>query len=91
MKRSAGGLYSVPGRGAELQPVCLTAFEVQIPPFGSREFPVDRDGSAHFSLKTVGEAIVLEMLRPVEANVRVYAVDSTIRFGEEVPAAPGKR
>lgn len=88
---SAGGLYSVPGRGTELQPICSTAFEVQIPPFGSREFPLERDGSSHFSLKTVGDAIVLEMLRPVEANVRVYAVDSSIRFGEEVTAAPGKR
>jgi len=88
---SAGGLYSVPGRGPELQPICSMAFEVQIPPFGSREFPVERDGSSHFSLKTQGDAIVLEMLRPVAANVRVYAVDSTIRFGEEVTAAPGKR
>ena len=88
---SAGGLYSVPGRGAEFEPICSTAFEVQIPPFGSREFPVERDGSSHFSLKTAGDAIVLEMLRPVEANVRVYVVDSTIRFGGEVTSAPGKR
>ena len=87
---SAGGLYSVPARGAELRPICSVAFEVQVPPFGSREFPVERDGSSHFSLKTTGDAIVLEMLRPVEANVRVYTVDSTIRFGEEV-TPPGKR
>jgi hypothetical protein len=87
---SAGGLYSVPERGTELLPVCSAAFEVQIPPFGSREFPVERDGSSHFSLKTVGDAIVLEMLRPVEANVRVYEVDSSIKFGEEVAANPGK-
>jgi hypothetical protein len=87
---SSGGLYSVPGRSAELQPICSAAFEVQIPPFGSREFPVEREGSSHLSLKTVGEAIVLKMLRPVEANVRVYAVDSTIRFEGEV-AAPAKR
>ncbi|HEY2016251.1 MAG TPA: hypothetical protein VGH38_22260 [Bryobacteraceae bacterium] len=91
---STGGLYSVPGaagRGAELQPICSTAFEVQVPPFGSLEFPVEREGSSHFVLKTVGETIVLEMLRPVEANVRVYAVDSSIRFEGEVAATPGKR
>ena len=88
---SAGGLYSVPERGSQLQPVCSSAFEVQIPPFGSREFPVERDGSSHFSLRTVGEAIVLELLRPVEVNVRVYAVDSSIRFGEEVPPKAEKR
>ncbi len=91
---SSGGLFSVPGGprpSAGLQPICSTAFEVQIPPFGSREFPAERDGSSHFSLKTEGGAIVLEMLRPVEPNVRVYAVDSTIKFGSEVPEAPPKR
>ena len=90
---SSGGLFSVPGGSrpsAGLQPICSTAFEVQIPPFGSREFPTERDGSTHFSLKTEGSAIVLEMLRPVAANVRVYAVDSTIKFGSEVPEAPPK-
>jgi hypothetical protein len=90
---SSGGLFSVPGGSrpsAGLQPICSTAFEVQIPPFGSRDFPAERDGSSHFSLKTEGSAIVLEMLRPVAANVRVYAVDSTIKFGSEVPEAAPK-
>jgi len=90
---SSGGLFSVPGGSrptAGLQPICSTAFEVQIPPFGSREFPTERDGSSHLSLKTVGNAIVLEMLRPVETNIRVYAVDSSIKFGGEVPETPPK-
>jgi hypothetical protein len=64
---------------------------VQIPPFGARELPVTRDGSPHFSLKTQGAAIVLEMLRPVEVDVKIYWVDSTIRFGSEVPTGQGKR
>jgi len=88
---SSGGLYSVPGAASgsgALLPVCTAAFEVQIPPFGSRIFPLAREGSTHLSLKTEGESIVLEMLRPVEANVRVYTVDSTIRFGSEVPETP---
>jgi hypothetical protein len=63
-----------------LQPVCSTAFDVQVPPFGSREFPVSRDGSSHFALKTTSDAIVLEMLRPLAATVRVYRVDSSVRF-----------
>jgi hypothetical protein len=91
---SSGGLFSVPGGPRPttgLQPICSTAFEVQVPPFGSREFPTERDGSSHFSLKTEGAAIVLEMLRPVAANVHVYAVDSTIKFGGEVPEAAPKR
>lgn len=85
---SAGNLFSVPGgtAAAEFTPVCSAAFDVQIPPFGAREFPVAREGSTHFSLKTRGAAIVLEMLRPVGENVRVYKVDSTIHFGGEVAA-----
>jgi hypothetical protein len=91
---SSGGLFSAPTgtrSAAELMPICTTAFEVQIPPFGAREFPVARDGSSHFSLKTQGAAIVLEMLRPLEGSVKMYKVDSTIQFGSEVPAGPGKR
>jgi hypothetical protein len=91
---SSGGLFSAPTgtrAAAELMPICTTAFEVQIPPFGAREFPVARDGSSHFSLKTQGAAIVLEMLRPLEGSVKMYKVDSTIQFGSEVPAGPGKR
>src|SRR5208283_4490318 len=97
---SSGGLFSTPAdtpagahaaAAAELKPICTTAFEVQIPPFGAREFPVEREGSSHFSLKTQGAAIVLEMLRPLDASVKMYRVDSTIQFGSEVPAAPGRR
>jgi hypothetical protein len=86
---SAGNLFSVPGStpSAELKPVCSAAFDVQIPPFGAREFPVARDGSTYFSLKTQGAAIVLEMLRPVGASIKMYTVDSTIHFGGEVPSS----
>ncbi|HXA50861.1 MAG TPA: hypothetical protein VNV86_11175, partial [Candidatus Acidoferrum sp.] len=36
---SAGSLYSVPeaNRGSSLRPICSTSFDVQVPPFGSRE------------------------------------------------------
>lgn len=90
---SAGNLYSVPGRGqrpGELTPICSVAFDVQIPPFGEREFPVEREGSHHFSLRTFGRAIILEMLRPLDAHIRIYRVDSTIRFDGE-PPDPVKR
>jgi hypothetical protein len=50
---------------------------------------VARDGSSHFSLKTQGAAIVLEMLRPLEPTVKMYQVDSTIQFGSEVPGSGG--
>jgi hypothetical protein len=83
---SAGNLFYVPGSkpSAELSPLCSAAFDVQVPPFGAREFPVARDGSTHFSLKTEGGAIVLAMLRPLGASIKMYKVDSTIHFGGEV-------
>jgi hypothetical protein len=86
---SAGNLYSVPTAGhptPQLTLVCSNAFEVLIPPYASRQFPVERDGSTHFGIKTLGEAIVLEMLRPLAAGVKVYTVDSTVKFGGEFAA-----
>jgi hypothetical protein len=85
---SAGVLYSVPrndGRPPELMPVCSLTIQEQIPPFGSRQFPVSREGNSHFSLIALGDAIVLQMLRPASASVKMYRVDSTVTFGKEVP------
>jgi hypothetical protein len=86
---SAGNLYSVPIEGrppAPLTRICSSEAVVQIPPFGARQFPVERDHNAYFSLKTEGNGIVLQMLRPLDATVRLYKVDSTITFGHEEPA-----
>ncbi len=83
---SSGNLYSVPGRpntSAALTPLCSNDFEVQLAPFGARQFPVERDGSAHFTMKTRGDGIVLQMLRPLGTGVRIYSVDSTIKFEGE--------
>jgi hypothetical protein len=80
-------LYSVPHNdrpAAELTPVCSETIQELVPPFGSRQFPVARGGNSHFSLTTRGDAIVLQMLRPAETSAKVYRVDSTIKFGEEV-------
>jgi hypothetical protein len=75
---SAGNLYSLPGK--TLAPICSQSFEVQMPPFGARQFPVARDGNSYFSLKTDGSAIVLQMLHPLATGVKIYTVDSTIKF-----------
>ena len=83
---SSGNLYSVPGdlpASRRLSPVCSSDAAVQIPPFGTRQFPVQRENSSYFSLRTEGAAIVLQMLRPLDASVRMYTVDSTITFGRE--------
>jgi hypothetical protein len=92
---SAGNLYSVAGpalRGTELRPICSATIDVQIPPFGTRDFPVERNGNSQFSLRTQGDSIVLQMLRPGNEGVRIYSVDSSIQFGEEVPEkAPASR
>ena len=84
---SAGNLYSVPTAAhpsPELTLVCSKAFEVLIPPYAARQFPVERDDSTHFGIKTMGDAIVLEMLRPLATGVKVYSVDSTVKFGGEL-------
>jgi hypothetical protein len=84
---SEGNLYSVPTDAhpsPELSLVCSNQFEVQIPPYAARQFPVEHGASTHFSIKTLGDAIVLQMLRPVESGVKVYKVDSSITFGGQV-------
>jgi len=84
---SSGNLYSVPGAGRGppvFEPVCSETFEEQVPPFASREFPVQHNGSRWFGLRTHGRSIVLQMLKPLEPGTRLFVVDSTIRFGGEV-------
>jgi len=81
---STGTFYSVPEqRDSELKPVCSMVSDVLIPPYGSKEFPVEREGNLHFSLKTDGDGIVLQMLRPIDTKVKIYSVDSTVTFGSE--------
>ena len=84
---SAGNLYSVPSetRPTQLTQLCSSEATVQIAPFGTRQFPVQRDHNSYFSLKTEGNGIVLQMLRPLDDIVRLYKVDSTITFGHEEP------
>ena len=79
---SSGSLFSK--AGSDLEPVCSDSFHVQVPPFGTRRFPVKRGNSSRFSMRTEGRAIVLQMLRPVDVSVRLYKVDSSIQFGGEV-------
>ena len=83
---SQGNLYSVPTTAhpnPELTLVCSKSFDVLIPPYAARQFPVQRDDSTHFGIKTQGEAIVLQMMRPLATGIKVYTVDSTVKFGGE--------
>jgi len=84
---SAGNLYSVPSetRPTQLTQLCSSEAAVQIAPFGTRQFPGQRDHNSYFSLKTQGNGIVLEMLRPLDDTVWLYKVDTTITFGHEEP------
>ncbi len=90
---SAGNLYFVPGQmpDGRLARLCSWSEDAALPPFGSREFPMERERATEFALHTRGESIVLLVLRPLAAGVRVYRVDSTIRFGTEVTSAPPGR
>jgi hypothetical protein len=85
---SSGNLYSVPGDGEsnQFRPVCSSSFDLHIPPFGARYLPVQLDGSTWMSVRVHGDAIVLQVLRPAKEGVRTYSVDSSIKFGGEVPA-----
>jgi hypothetical protein len=83
---SAGSLVS--NESSELVPLCSATVDVAIPPFGTRQIPVERGGNSWFSLRTAGDSLVLEMLRPLAPRVRLYKVDSSIQFGQEV--IPGK-
>lgn len=83
---SQGNLYSVPTDAhpnPQLTLVCSKAYDVLIPPYASRQFPVQRDDSTHFGIKTQGESVVLQMLHPIAAGIKVYSVDSTVKFGGE--------
>jgi len=83
---SLGALFSNPNESsasAELRPVCSWASEIQIPPFGTRLFPVTRNGSTRFFLKSSGDAVVLQMLQPLDTAVKMFTVDSTIHFQGE--------
>ena len=80
---STGSLFSNPTDGApspDLKPICSLAVEVQIPPFGARQFPVERNGNSQFSIKVDGDAVVLQMLRPYDTATNMYSVDSTVQF-----------
>ena len=84
---SSGNFYAVPrseSKPPPFEPLCSETFNVEVPPFAAREFPVERNGSRWFCLQTRGPSIVLEMLRPAVADDKLFVVDSTIRFGSEV-------
>jgi hypothetical protein len=90
---SAGVMVSVPreDRPGELTPICSETIDELVPPFGSRQYPVARGGNTHFSLNARGDSIVLQMLRPSASSKKLFQVDSTITFGEEVPEGRGKK
>ena len=79
---SSGNLVS--NGQPQLVPLCSDTFDFEIPPFGTRQVSVERGGNSWFSLRTMGEALVLEMLRPLAPRVKLYRVDSSIQFGQEV-------
>jgi hypothetical protein len=62
------------------QPVCSHSDDVQMAPWASYRFPLERDGSTQFSLRTEGEAILLQALRPAPAGSNTFAVESRIIF-----------
>jgi hypothetical protein len=87
---SAGILYSVP-KGSqpatELTRLCSSSFREQIGPFGARQIPVRNGANSYFSVAGRGEAMVMQMLRPLPGGVKIYSVDSSVTFGGD----PGEK
>ena len=92
---SSVGYYMLPPTPegpARSRPICSTEFETQIAPFGTRRFPIGEGSAANFFLESRGDRIVLQMLKPLRSSVRLFSVDSSITFGDEVqPAPPANR
>jgi hypothetical protein len=85
---SFGTLVGVPGdspASRELRTLCSATQEVQVPAFGTRQFPVERDGNSYFSLRTRGDSLILQLLRPSPAAASLFTVDSSIKFGQMLP------
>jgi len=88
---SAGDLYTprvVLAGAPQLAFICSVEIQVQIPPYAARMFPVQRADSTQFSITTQGEAIVLQMIHPLDTGVKLYTVDSAVKFRREL--TPGK-
>jgi hypothetical protein len=80
---SRGTVVGRPEKGGEPERVCTETERVQIPPFGTRMVPLEREGNTRFFVQAKGRA-VLRVLVPMAGAERNFAVDSTVRFGEVV-------
>ena len=84
---SAGNLYSVPTAGPSHAGTEAGLFQgVRGSDPSLRRAPVP--GASATTTRTsesntMGDAIVLQMLRPLATGVKVYSVDSTVKFGGE--------
>jgi ATP-binding cassette subfamily B protein len=81
---SRGTVVGRPEKGGEPERVCTETERLQIPPFGTRMVPLEREGNTRFYLQAKGRAVVLRVLVPLAGAERNFAVDSTVRFGEVV-------
>jgi hypothetical protein len=83
---SSGTYYILPDESGhstippQPQPVCSRSDDIQMAPWASYRFPLEQDGSTHFSLRTEGEAILLQALRPAPAGSSTFEVESRIVF-----------
>ena len=80
----SGTLIGVPGDSAssrELRPLCSATQDVQVPAYAARQFPIEHEGNSYFSLRTRGDLLILELLRPSPATAGLFTVDSSIQFG----------
>ena len=62
---SRGTVVGRPEKGGEPERVCTETERVQIPPFGTRMVPLEREGNTRFFVQAKGRAVVLRVLVPM--------------------------
>lgn len=72
------------GKGG-MTPVCSEALERTLAPFQSSRLAASIEGKPLMRFHATGAAVALQMLAPAAPQVRLYKVESTIRFDEPIP------
>jgi hypothetical protein len=64
----------------EMVPLCSESYDTALAPFHSTRLDLEREGRVLVRLRTAGDAVVLQMLKPAALQLNLFRVDSTIRF-----------
>lgn len=80
----SGGTMISNGSGA-MVPLCSEFLDRTLGPFQSWRLAASIDGNPLVGFRATGTAVAMQMLAPSAPQVRLYKVQSTIRFDEDRP------